>query len=411
MSRDLDLVLYGATGYTGQVVAEYLLRHAPPTLKWAIAGRSESKLQAVQMALVAQGLPAAAELPRIVASSDDEPALKKLAARTTVVITTVGPYAKLGMALVRACATEGTHYVDLTGEVQFIRRSIDECDAITQASGACIVHSCGFDSIPSDLGTLLLHQHFVDGGHGGLARATLYVDSMRGGISGGTAASASSLFDDAAASRYVRELVVDPYALSPDRETDRGPDRNDDPRAHFDQAIGKWTAPFVMAQVNTRVVRRSNALLGYPYGKSFRYRERMVTKAGTKGMALARATSLGLLGAVALGSVAPGRALFRKLVPASGAGPTRAQREAGGFVITVRGEATDGTSGAVRIVGKSDPGYGETATMLAESALLLVSGATTRGVTTPAAALGLPLIERLRAAGMDWHPLCPEKSP
>lgn len=397
MSRELDLVLFGATGYTGQVVVEYLQQHAPSTLRWALAGRSADKLRKVST-----------ELPHVVVSSDDDAALKKLAARTKVIISTVGPYAALGMPLVRACAEAGTHYVDLTGEVQFTRRSIDECDAVAKASGACIVHSCGFDSIPSDLGTLALHQHFVEAGHGGLDRATLYVEQIRGGISGGTAASASTLFDQAAASSYVRELVADPYALSPDRVQDRGPDHDDDPRAAFDPTIGKWTAPFVMAQINTRVVRRSNALLGYPYGRQFRYRERTVMPRGARGAVLAQATSLGLLTVAGLGRLALGRSLIRRVIPAAGQGPTREQRERGGFRIVVRGRAKDHTEGALRIVGKADPGYGETAKMLAESALLLTENVQTTGVTTPAAALSMALVERLRAAGMDWDILTPK---
>lgn len=401
--RELDLVLFGATGYTGQVVAEYLQKHAPSGLRWALAGRSQGKLAQVNEDL---GL----SLPTIVAASDDEASLRAMAKRATVVISTVGPYAKLGLPLVRACAAEGTHYVDLTGEVQFTRTSIDECNAAAKKSGACIVHSCGFDSIPSDLGCLVLHDHFAAGGHGGLARATLYVDKMKGGFSGGTAQSMLTLFDDAARSRTVRELLVDPYALVPNRTEDRGPDHDDDPRALHDDVVDTWTAPFVMAQINTRVVRRSNALLGYPYGKDFRYAERTVFPRGAKGAVLAHAFAAGYRTVLQLGSAAPTRAVLRRVLPSAGVGPTRAEREAGFFRITVRGRAQDGTGGAVRIVGNADPGYGETATMLSEAALLLTTGTHPGGVSTPAAALGLPLVARLRAAGMQWNPLDQENS-
>ncbi len=402
--RDFDLVLFGATGYTGQVVAEYLQKNAPPGLKWALAGRSQSKLAQVVADLKTT-------LPVITASSDDEASLRAMAARATVVISTVGPYARLGLPLVRACAAEGTHYVDLTGEVQFTRSSIDQCNDAATKSGACIVHSCGFDSIPSDLGCLLLHDHFAQGGHGGLAHATLYVEKAKGGFSGGTAQSMLTLFDDAAQSRTVRDLIVDPYALAPDRARDRGPDLDDDPRALHDDVVGTWTAPFVMAQINTRVVRRSNALLGHPYGRDFRYAERTVFPRGTRGMLLAHGLAAGYRAVMQLGRTAPTRALLQKVLPAAGAGPTRAQREAGYFRISVRGRAQDGTGGAVRIVGNADPGYGETAKMLGEAALLLTTGSHPGGVSTPAAALGLPLVTRLRAAGMQWNFLDQEDSP
>lgn len=399
MTRSLDLVLYGATGYTGQLVAEYLLSHAPSTLRWGVAGRSDDKLRQVTERL-AQHTPDAKDLPRIVADADDVESLKKLAARTRVIVSTVGPYAVLGMPLVRAAAEAGTHYLDLTGEVQFIRRSIDECNELALQNGASLVHCCGFDCIPSDLGTAMLHQHLIDAGHGGLREATLYVESMRGGISGGTAASAAALFDQAASSRYVRELVADPYALSPDRAHDRGPDRDDDTHAAFDPIVREWTAPFVMAQVNTRVVRRSNALLGHPYGKDFRYSERSVMRGGALA---AHGTALGMAAIQALGRVAPGRALIRRVIPAPGAGPSAEARERGGFTLSVRGSARDGARAGVRIVGKADPGYGETAKMLAEAALYMADrGPAARGVVTPAVAFGLPLLERLRQAGMDW---------
>lgn len=384
MTRELDLVLFGATGYTGQVVLEYLQRRAPAGLSWAIAGRSRAKLEEL-----------GANVPILVAAADDSTALRQMAARAKVVISTVGPYTKLGLPLVRACAAEGTHYVDLTGEVQFTRRSIDECNDAARASGACIVHSCGFDSIPSDLGVLLLHHQL-----GSLTQATLYVEKLRGGLSGGTAQSMLALMDDAAKSGAVRALLVDPYALVPDRE--QGPDTNDDPRAHFDPRVGTWTAPFVMAQINTRVVRRSNALLGYRYGRNFRYAERTMFPRGRKGMLLARAFSVGYRAVLAFGQARPSRALLGAVFPSAGSGPTRAQRERGMFRIVVRGESETGQRGAVRIVGHADPGYGETAKMLVESALMLTEIAPPAGVSTPAAALGLPLVDRLRAAGMEW---------
>lgn len=411
-SRSIDIVLFGATGFTGGIVAEYLLTHAKPGLRLVLAGRNALKLAAVKEQLTARGLAGAENLPLEVVDATDEDGLSALLARATVVISTVGPYAQHGREIVRAAARSGTHYVDLSGEVQFQRWSIDSVDALARQTGACIVHACGFDSVPSDLGVLMLHEHLAR--HGGLVKAKLYVEAIKGGVSGGTAASLLNLLDEAADSPAVRELMQDPYALSPDRSRDRGPETSDDMSAHFDDTVKAYTAPFVMGQINSRVVRRSNVLAGLPYGKSFRYDERVRCGKGLKGGVLAHGMSLGMKAALALGSIGDARALMHKVLPAQGTGPSREAREAGGFRITVRGEAADRTHGCVVVTGTADPGYGETAKMLGEAALCFVEDlealaahprllASKGGVLTPATAFGTILVERLRAKGMGFE--------
>jgi len=265
MARDLDVVLFGATGFTGRLVALYLAEHAPRGVRIALAGRNLTKLGEVQ-----RMLPEAAQAwPRLSADAANGAELAALAARATVVCTTVGPYAKYGLPLVEACARAGTHLCDLTGEVQFMQETIARFDELARGSGARIVHTCGFDSIPSDLGVLLLHQTL-----GRLSKVTYVLESMRGGISGGTIASMLELLEQSFGDPGLRRRVADAYALSPDRakEPDLGPE-GDQLGVRFDAFVGAWTAPFVMAAVNSRVVRRSNALLGYEYGRAFHYQE------------------------------------------------------------------------------------------------------------------------------------------
>ena len=407
--RDYDLILFGATGFTGQLVAEYLAKHRPPGLRWALAGRSREKLEQVRTALVAAagvagGLP---ELPLLVADSGDEAALARLAATTRVICTTVGPYWQHGKKLVAACAASGTHYCDITGEVSFIRWAIDNCDAAARASGARIVPTCGFDSLPSDLGVFLLNQHMQAQGRQ-LAAATLSIEEVRGGFSGGTIASMIELIDAARADPELRRLLSDPYALLPDRAVDRGPDR-DRMTVRWDPELARWTAPFMMAAINTRVVRRTNALLGFPYGRDFHYSEVMSFPRGVAGLASAAGVTAGLLGFLGLMSLPPTRALLHKRLPAPGQGPSPGQRARGKFKGRVVGHSRSDGSGAplyaqVDIAFPSDPGYSETAKMLAESALCLCQDAlpASSGVLTPAACMGEALLRRLRARDQRW---------
>ena len=397
---DFDLVIFGATGFTGRLVAEYLLKKGT-ALRWALAGRSRAKLESVRAEL-ASAHAAAKDLPLVVGDSLDPTAVDAMVRRTRVVCSTVGPYARYGGPLVAACASRGVHYCDLTGETHFIRRIIDANHAQATASGAHIVPCCGFDSIPSDLGVLMLHEHLASQGKT-LAQARFRLVHMSGGASGGTIASMMGLLEDAK-DPAVRRVLGDPYGLDP-KGSPRGPDGSDQRGPKHDADTGRWTAPFVMAAINTRVVRRSNALLDFAYGKDFRYDEAMETGSGAAGLARAVGMTAGIGAALALGATSPGRALLSRFLPAPGEGPSREQRERGSFRVEIRATSTAGDHLVGVVAGKLDPGYGGTAVMLGESALCLAEDRLPPrgGVLTTASCMGATLVNRLRAAGMTFR--------
>ncbi|MET8148858.1 saccharopine dehydrogenase family protein [Actinoplanes sp. NPDC049668] len=402
-ARDLDIVLYGATGFVGVLVAAHLAAHAPAGTRIALAGRSAERLEALRTRL-------GVDWPTLVADAADAPALEQLAAAAHVVITTVGPYAKYGRVLAHACAAAGTDYVDLTGEVLFARASIDENHELASTTGARIVHSCGFDSIPSDIGVHVLHALVAADGAGELTDTTLVVTSMRGGVSGGTIDSLRHQLDVVKKDRYSRRLAASPYSLSPApaREPDLGPQRDTEtPRAEaVDPSLRGSLAPFVMAPYNTRVVRRSNALRGFAYGRAFRYREAMSTGTSALSPVLAALTKVGL-GALAVGlSLPPTRFVLDRILPKPGEGPNEKARRAGHFTVDVFTRTTTGARYKARVRAKGDPGYAATAVMLGESALALVLDRAALpdspgGVLTPATGIGDALVERLRAAGLE----------
>lgn len=405
--RTYDVVIFGATGFTGKLVAEYLAEHRPRGLRWAIAGRSHEKLERVRADLLALD-PTLDKLPILIGDSDDKASLDAIAKQTRVVCTTAGPYAKYGKKLVAACAENGTDYCDLTGEPTFIRDTIDSCEAAAKASGARIVPSCGFDSLPSDLGVHLLYEYFAEKGLT-LAEAKLYVVAMKGGPSGGTLATMMNIFDEAKRDPAVRKLLGDPYALNPDRSRDRGPDGRDQMGVVWDSEEQCWTGPFVMASINTRVVRRSNALRGFAYGRDFRYAEVMKFPKGPAGLLKAAALTAGMAG-MALATASALRPLAQRVMPAPGEGPSKSERENGFFKVLVVGKSHPDKTGrseraVARIDGRRDPGYGETARMLGEAALCLAKDPLERhgGILTPAVAMGTTLVERLRKIGMRWE--------
>ena len=402
MERPLDVVLFGATGFTGRLVADYLAAQHARDVKWAIAGRSADKLAKVKSEL-AKIDGALSELPVLVGDSADKNAMAEIAKKTRVVCTTVGPYAKYGGPLAAACAENGTSYCDLTGEVPFIRKSIDQNHARAQETRARIVHCAGFDSIPSDLGVWILHEHFQKLGKK-LASASFFCGPMKGGFSGGTVASMMEILDAAGKDADLRKLVGDPYALLPDREKDRGPDGQDQRDVRFDERIGQWTGPFVMAAVNTRIVRRTNALLDFAYGKGFQYSEAMSFGPGPQGFVRAAGITGGLALFVGVASFEKGRVLLGPLLPAPGEGPSKENRDAGFFKVRIVGEG-EGARVDAFVAGTSDPGYGETAKMLGESAICLAKDELPErfGVLTPASAMGTALVNRLRGAGMTFE--------
>jgi short subunit dehydrogenase-like uncharacterized protein len=398
--RDLDIVVYGATGYAGILVAEHLAAHAPAGTRIGLAGRSQQRLAEARASLG----PVAADWPLVVADIDDADALAVLAARTTAVATTVGPYATYGMAMASACAHAGTHYCDLSGEVQFIRRAIDELDDIATASGARLVNACGFDSIPSDLGVLVLHEAVQQAGSGVLLDVTLVVTALAGGVSGGTLASIKGQIDEMRRSREVRRLVADPYSLSPDRSQEPDLGRQGDVTVvRRDADLGGWIAPFLMAGFNSRIVRRSNALSGYRYGPAMRYREVMGFDGGAAGFAKASAAAAGTAGLAAGLALPPTRKVLEHWLPAPGEGPSPQARAKGHFTLRIHGHTSNGEHFVADVAAQGDPGYAATAVMMGESVLALALDGDAlpdaAGVLTPATGLGLPLVSRLRANG------------
>lgn len=398
--REHDVVVFGATGFVGLLTAKHLVDHGPDGLRLALGGRSREKLERVRAELG----PQAADLPIVVADSHDEQALAQLARSTKVVATTVGPYFKHGLPLVHACADAGTDLADLTGETLFMRRSIDEADGRAKATGARIVHTCGFDSVPSDLGVLLLHRHAAEHRLGELGDTTLVVKATRGGFSGGTIDSLRGQLDEARASKEARRLMTDPYALSPDRAKEPKLGNERDPvGVSRDDALGGFLAPFVMGVVNTRVVRRSNALQDFAYGRHFRYRELMLGGGLPLGPAKAAAIAGGIAGLVAGLAIPPTRAVLDRVLPDPGEGPSEQAREKGFFRIDTHTRTANGTRLVCEIEAQGDPGYKATAVMLGESALALALDRTqlpdTAGVLTPATGIGTVLADRLRAAG------------
>jgi short subunit dehydrogenase-like uncharacterized protein len=404
--RDFELVLWGATGYTGCLVARNLATTpSAANLRWAIAGRNRAKLEQVRRELAVLD-PKHAELPVLVGDVEDAPSLDAITRRTAVVCTTAGPFARCGSGLVASCVRNRTHYADLTGEVPWIREMIDRHHETARGSGTRIVHCCGFDSIPSDLGVLMLHDAMRSRGRT-LGRVDAFFGESKGGASGGTVASMLDIMDGVRRDRSLRRLLADPYALDPE-PGQGGPDGPDRKGIHYEPRLRRWTAPFVMAAINTRIVRRSNAVAGYPYGRDFRYTEQMSLPAGLKGLAAATAVTGGLGGLLVAMQVPALRRLIERRLPKPGEGPSEAQRAAGYFVVRLLAEpGDDGPPLRLRgrVEDRRDPGYGSTAVMLSEAALCLARDdlSTEGGVLTPASAMGLPLVDRLRAAGMTWE--------
>lgn len=404
--KQYDVVLWGATGFTGKLVAEYLVEHYGADgsrLRWAMAGRNMAKLEALREEL-AQIHPSARNLPLLQGDSQDIASLEAIVAQTKVVCTTVGPYAKYGAPLVAACVKQEAHYCDLTGEVPFIRAMIDAHHEDARQKRLRIVHCCGFDSIPSDLGCLMMQDamHEKYGVYADVVK--YYAGPSKGGFSGGTIVSLADVIAEAK-KKDVRRILGNPYSLNPPNSP-KGPDGSDQMGMRWDSDIQRWTAPFVMASINTRIVRRSHALLGYPYGENFRYNEVMSMPKGWRGWWMAAGITLGLGSFATLISWKPTRKLLEYTVlPAPGEGPSKKDRDTGYFNTYFLAK-----SGEHRLTGlvqsHKDPGYAGTAIMLAESAICLAQDTDQLpqqfGVVTPATAMGHTLIERLRRAGMTF---------
>jgi len=388
--KEFDIVVHGATGFTGRLVVEYLMARYPnggndANLRWAIGGRSADKLAAVR-----DEIGAPADTPLVVTDAADAASLRALTARTRLVLTTVGPYQLYGSELVAACAATGTDYVDLCGEPVWMRKMIDANEAAAKASGARIVFSCGFDSIPFDLGMLML-QNEMKARHGSTAsRVRGRVRKMKGTFSGGTAASLKATLHSAAQHPEEMALLRSPFSLTPGFTGPAQPSGN---KPMLEEAIGAWVGPFVMAAINTRNVHRSNLLLGHAYGADLVYDEMMVTGTGEKGEARAMA-------------LANDRSMGSDDGPKPGEGPSKAERDAGFFDVLFLGHDAAGHTVQVGVTGDRDPGYGSTSKMISEAAVCLLVDApgTPGGIWTPASAMGTPLIQRLVAhAGLTFN--------
>jgi short subunit dehydrogenase-like uncharacterized protein len=385
--KPYDIVVFGAAGYTGRLVAEYLAGRpadgAPP--RWAMAGRNLEKLAAVRDEV---GIPAS--VPLVAADASDPASLERLVRSAKVVLTTVGPYQLYGSELVAACAAAGTHYVDLCGEPAWMRQMIDAHEAAARASGARIVFSCGFDSIPFDLGVWFVQQAARERFGAPAPRVKGRVRRMKGTFSGGTAASLKATMAAAARDPRVLELLRDPFSLTPGFA---GAPQPSGMKPMFDEATGGWVAPFIMAPINTRNVHRTNLLTGHAYGTGFVYDEMLVTGPGERGEAAAKA-------------IAADRSMMSGDGPKPGEGPTREERESGHYDLLFVAEMPDGRSVRAAVTGDRDPGYGSTSKMIAESALCLLRDPVTvgGGIWTPASAMGGLLVERLRAhAGLVFR--------
>jgi short subunit dehydrogenase-like uncharacterized protein len=379
-NREFDIIVYGATGYTGRLVAEYL--KDKNGLKWAMAGRSADKLAEVR-----DLIGAAPDTPLIVADASDPATLDAMVKRTKVVLTTVGPYQLYGNELVAVCVANGTDYTDLCGEPAWMRQKIDQHDAVAKASGARIVFSAGFDSIPFDLGVLMLQKHCVATFGAPAPRAKGRVRAMKGTFSGGTAASLKATMAAAAKDPAVIGYLTNPFSLSADFA---GPPQPAGNKPEYDESLGSWATNFVMAPINTKNVHRTNHLRGHAYGADFVYDEMMLTGPGEQGEAIAKhVASTPMMGGAD--------------DPKPGEGPTKEERDTGFYDILFVAEYPDGRTARFSVKGDRDPGYGSTSKMISETAIALCAHDGPGGVTTPGAALGEQLVDRLQKnAGLTF---------
>lgn len=379
-SAKFDIVVYGATGFTGQLVAEYLTQHykSDKTLKWALAGRSLGKLKSVRDAIGAPG-----NIPLIVADASDAASLKAMAEQTMSVITTVGPYQLYGEELLAACVATGTDYFDLCGEPIWMRQMIDKYEAAAKESGARIVFSCGFDSVPFELGTFFVQEEAKRVFGAPAARVKGRVRDMRGTLSGGTAASAKATFDAVAKDISLIAILNDPFALTPGFTGPKQPKGN---RPVLEDDLQSWAAPFMMALINTRNVHRSNMLMGFPFGQDFVYDEMVLTGPGEKGEANAKRV------------MAANAEKTGPSAPKPGEGPSKEERENGLFNLLYIAISPDGRAVRAGVTGDRDPGYGSTSKMISECAICMLRDVTdvAAGFWTPGAAMQHKLIKRLR---------------
>ena len=405
--RAYAVVLYGATSFVGQITAHYLAEFLSANkdksgseINWAIAGRDQEKLNELQSKLTST-------VDIIIANSDDAASLDAMTEQTQVIISTVGPYLKYGEPLIKSCVDNGTDYVDLTGEAIFIKDMMDKYQEAAKQSGARIVNSCGFDSIPSDLGVYFTQKQAEAKFDSACDVIHMRVKAAKGGLSGGTIASMATIFEEVGQDKSRRKQVANPYLLNDDKDAPNVRQSNVS-KPEYDNEHKRWLAPFVMASINTRIVHRSNQLLGYEYGREFKYDEAMWMKDGLKGKLTSYALSAGLLGFATAMMITPSRELLSKhVLPKSGSGPSKEEQENGYFDIRLFGQTANKDSITTKVTGDKDPGYGSTSRMLSQAALCLAQDISKEEVSggfwTPASAMGDKLLARLEEhAGLSF---------
>ena len=406
---EYDLVIMGATGFTGKLVVEYLIENygvENEEFTWAIAGRDKNKLERLRSSFKSIDSNSN-KIPRLVVDSHDTNSLDKMTSISRLVISTVGPYLKFGEALVESCVKNGTHYCDLTGEVPFIRRSIDAFDIKAKKNNCRIVHSCGFDSVPSDIGVLLLQMDSLKRFDKPCDEVNLYVRSIRGGLSGGTIDSMISIFKYMGSNPGHRKLLKSPYSLNPRESLKNNTWQPILKSVKWDDDIQRWLCPFIMAGFNSRIVMRTNAITDYRYGIDFKYSEVSSYKKGLNGFLKAVAMFIGLVLIQISLKVRPLLWFLRKFfLPSPGEGPSKEIRDNGFFKLDIIGSMDNIKKIRFTVTGEGDPGYSATAKMITESALSILLDQDripkVSGVLTPAAGIGVVLAERLNDKGFNF---------
>lgn len=394
-----DLIVFGATSFVGEILIKYLNTTfngaGQEQLKWAIAGRSAEKLETVKKGLTN----ATTEIPVLVADAGNESQLKSLCEQTRTIVSTVGPYALYGEPLVKVCVETGTDYCDLTGEVQWINRMIRKYETQAIESGARIVHCCGFDSIPSDMGVYFLQQQSEQTFGQPCTNIKMRVKAAKGGASGGTVASMINITKEAVSNPELRKELANPYSICPENHPFKARQHNVN-SAEFDRDFNKWSAPFVMAAINTRIVHRSNGLLNAKYGENFKYDEAMLVGSGLKARVTANAIVAGLAAFLVGAAIKPSRWLLERFVlPKPGEGPTPEEQVKGYFDLRFKGSTERGDELYTKVTGQGDPGYGCTSKMLGQAAACLSLDISKEdqpgGFWTPSTIMGDKLLKRL----------------
>jgi len=399
MDKKYDVVVWGASGFTGRLVCEYLFKNYTlkgRDLNWAIGGRNFNKLERIRTDFLNDSIPI------IIADSDDIDSLNELTKSTKVVCTTVGPYAKYGSKLVQACIENKSHYCDLAGEVQWINKMIQENHESAKTNKVKIVNSCGFDSIPSDMGVFFIHKELKNKNQS-IKSIDMRVAGIKGGISGGTYASLNNVIKESYEDKEIFKILSNPYSLNPYGYQD-GKDRQDLRKVIYDKVSKKWIGPFIMASINTKIVRRSNAISGFNYGKDFRYSEATTAGKGIKGKIKGYINAFPLI-FVAAKPKSILKLVANKILPKPGHGPSKNNRENGYYNLKFYIKTNDNKEMIARVIGDMDPGYGSTSKMLAESAVCLAKDdlKESYGILTPSTAMGELLLNRLQEnAGLSF---------